>query len=141
LEVHVPLSEHEQRLLSQMEQQLLAEDPKFASAMRGSARGRGTGRRVLVGSVAVVVGMVLLVLAVALDVPSGLNVVLGVAAFLVMLAGAGYAMSSSKKKAGPAGVVGADGRPQPRPSPSRGSRRTAFMERLEQRWQRRRDER
>ncbi|HEX5512135.1 MAG TPA: DUF3040 domain-containing protein, partial [Actinomycetales bacterium] len=27
----MPLSEHEQRLLSQMEQQLLADDPRFAS--------------------------------------------------------------------------------------------------------------
>lgn len=136
----MPLSEHEQRLLSQMEQQLLSEDPKFASAMRGSARGRGAGRRVLVGSLGVILGMVLLVLAVAL-VPSGLNVVLGVAAFLMMLAGAGYAMSSPKKKGGPVGVVGADGRAPARPGPAQGSRRTAFMERLEQRWQRRRDER
>ena len=135
----MPMSEHEQRLLSQMEQQLLAEDPKFASAMRGAAR--RTGRRVLVGSVGVVVGLLLLVLAVGVDTSSSaLNVVLGVAAFLVMLAGAGYAMSSPKKGSGPVGVVGSDGRPQPRPAPSRGAGR-AFMERLEQRWQRRRDER
>lgn len=136
----MPLSEHEQRLLSQMEEQLLVEDPKFASAMRGSARGR-TGRRLLVGSLALIVGMVLLVLAVALDVPPGLNVALGVAAFLVMLTGAGYALSTPKKKTGPVGVLGADGRPQPRPAPPRGSGRTTFMERLELRWQRRRDER
>ena len=137
----MPLSDHEQRLLSQMEQELLAEDPKFASAMRGSVR-RGTGRRVLVGSVGVILGMLLLVLAVAIKTPSGaINVAIGVAAFLVMLAGAGYAMSSPKKEKGPVGAVGADGRPQPRPAQPRGSRRSAFMERLEQRWQRRRDER
>lgn len=135
----MPLSEHEQRLLSQMEEQLLSDDPKFASAMRGSAR-RGAGRRVLVGSVGVVVGMVALVLAVAF-VPSGVNVVLGIAAFLVMLAGAGYAMSTPKKQSGPVGVVGTDGRPQPRPAQPSNAKRTAFMERLEQRWQRRRDER
>jgi len=136
----VPLSDHEQRLLSQMEQQLLSEDPKFASAMRGSAR--RTGRRVLVGSVAVVVGLLLLVLAVGVDTSSSaLNVVLGVAAFLVMLVGAGYAMSSPKKRPGPVGVVGTDGQPQPRPAPPRGAQRSGFMERLEQRWQRRRDER
>src|SRR5665647_2386418 len=33
----VPLSEHEQHLLEQMEQALYAEDPKFASQMQGSA--------------------------------------------------------------------------------------------------------
>lgn len=138
----MPLSEHEQRLLSQMEQQLLSEDPKFASAMRGSARGGGAGRRVLVGSLGVIVGMLLLVLAVVGPTPSNaLNIVIGVAAFLVMLAGAGYAMSSPKKQTGPVGVVGADGRPQQRSPQPRGPKKTAFMERLEQRWQRRRDER
>jgi len=32
----VPLSEHEQQLLEQMEQALYAEDPKFASQMQGA---------------------------------------------------------------------------------------------------------
>src|SRR3712207_5805224 len=32
----VPLSEHEQRMLEQMERALYAEDPKFASALEGS---------------------------------------------------------------------------------------------------------
>ena len=31
----MPLSENEQRLLQQMEKALAAEDPKFASALRG----------------------------------------------------------------------------------------------------------
>ena len=33
-EAPVPLSEHEQRMLEQMERALYAEDPKFASTMR-----------------------------------------------------------------------------------------------------------
>ena len=33
----MPLSEHEQQLLEQMEQALYAEDPKFASQMQGSS--------------------------------------------------------------------------------------------------------
>ena len=32
----MPLSEHEQRLLEQMERALYAEDPKFASSLRSS---------------------------------------------------------------------------------------------------------
>ncbi|MFL6167108.1 MAG: DUF3040 domain-containing protein, partial [Ornithinibacter sp.] len=31
----MPLSEHEQKMLEQMEQALAAEDPKFASQMQG----------------------------------------------------------------------------------------------------------
>ena len=34
----MPLSEHEQRLLEQMERQLYADDPKLASTLRGSGR-------------------------------------------------------------------------------------------------------
>lgn len=132
----MPLSEHEQRLLSQMEQQLLAEDPQFASAMRGAARRRSAGRRMLVGGIGVVVGLLLLILAVSLK-GGGLTIALGIAAFLVMLAGAGYAVSSPK----PRGVViGPDGRPAPGPARPGPARRAGFMERLEQRWQRRRDQ-
>jgi len=32
----MPLSEHEQRLLEQMEKALYAEDPKFATSLRGA---------------------------------------------------------------------------------------------------------
>ena len=54
----MPLSEHEQRLLEQMERALYAEDPKFASALRGSdLRGRYR-RRALLGAFGVVVGPV-----------------------------------------------------------------------------------
>jgi Protein of unknown function (DUF3040) len=136
----VPLSEHEQRLLSQMEQQLLADDPRFASAMRGAARRTGAGRRMLIGAVALVVGLLLLVLAVAYKI-----IPLGIVAFVVMLAGAGYALSAPKKGLR---VVNADGTTKPgsttRPG-STGHRRrpgssgaTNFMQRMEQRWQQRR---
>lgn len=135
----MPLSEHEQRLLSQMEQQLLADDPRFASAMRGARRG-ASGRRMVIGGVAVVVGLLLLVLAVA----NGI-IPLGVGAFVLMLAGAAYALSAPKKGHGPIGVVGADGRTQP-VHPAKGRRGSSgtsgtFMQRMEHRWHRRRDER
>ena len=35
----MPLSEHEQKMLEQMEQALAAEDPRFASQMQGAAVG------------------------------------------------------------------------------------------------------
>ncbi|HEY2044057.1 MAG TPA: DUF3040 domain-containing protein [Jatrophihabitans sp.] len=46
----MPLSEHEQRLLEEIEQALYAEDPKFASSVR-SARPRNRARTMLVLSV------------------------------------------------------------------------------------------
>ena len=43
----MPLSEHEQRLLEQMERALYAEDPKFASSLRGKDPRSNFRRRVL----------------------------------------------------------------------------------------------
>ncbi len=61
----MPLSEHEQRLLDQIEQALYAEDPKFASAVR-SARTRSRGRRSLIFGIAGVAAGLGLVLVLAL---------------------------------------------------------------------------
>lgn len=53
----MPLSEHEQRLLNEIEQALYAEDPKFASSVR-SARPRSRVRMMLALSVVgVIIGL------------------------------------------------------------------------------------
>jgi Protein of unknown function (DUF3040) len=133
----VPLSEHEQRLLSQMEEQLLADDPRFASTMRGSVRRAGAGRRMLIGAIGLVVGLLLLVMAVAYKI-----IPLGIAAFVLMLAGAGYAFSPPRRASGPIGVVDAEGGTRPaRGQRRRGHGHGTLMQRFEQRWQQRRDER
>jgi hypothetical protein len=132
-EVDVPLSENEQRLLEQMERALYAEDPKFASAMRGAARRPGTGRRLLLGAGGIVVGLVLLVVGVAQQL-----VVLGALGFVFMLAGTAYAVSAQRRH-GPTGVVGASGKVRPAGTTRRS--RGSFMQRLEERWDRRRDQR
>ena len=51
----MPLSEHEQRLLEQMERALYAEDPKFASSLRRSGVRQGSRKRLILG-VLVVLG-------------------------------------------------------------------------------------
>ena len=138
----MPLSEHEQRLLSQMEQQLLNDDPKFASAMKGTARRSGSAGRLLLGGAGILLGLLLLVVGVATQ-----QVFVGAAAFVLMLAGAAYAVSSPRRPApsGPTGVVRGDGS-HPVRRPSRGARggrggsSSSFMERMEERWQKRRDE-
>ena len=54
----MPLSEHEQQLLAQLEKQLHDDDPRFASTMHTEAvRGRGSMRNVVLGVVIAVVGL------------------------------------------------------------------------------------
>ena len=135
----MPLSDHEEQLLSQMEQQLLQDDPKFASTMRGSARGARAGQRMAVGALGVVAGLGLLVLAVVSQI-----IWLAIPGFLIMLAGVTYAFSRPKTAAasGPVGVVGADGATRPRRAGARPATSSGrgLMERLEERWERRRGE-
>ncbi|HTZ45202.1 MAG TPA: DUF3040 domain-containing protein [Jatrophihabitans sp.] len=61
----MPLSEHEQRLLDEIEQALYAEDPKFASSVR-SARPRSRVRMMLAASaVGVLVGLAVVIVGLA----------------------------------------------------------------------------
>ncbi|MGI9002814.1 MAG: DUF3040 domain-containing protein [Pseudonocardia sp.] len=92
----MPLSEHEQRLLEQIERALYAEDPKFVSTVRGGRLSRPTRRRRGQGIALFVVGLVLLVVGVAVPqlwLASSFPV-LSVVGFLVMLGGAVLAVTS-----------------------------------------------
>ncbi|TNC22638.1 DUF3040 domain-containing protein [Amycolatopsis alkalitolerans] len=60
----MPLSEHEQRLLDQIERELYAEDPKFASTVRGARFRRPARRRRIQGIALFVIGVALLVVGV-----------------------------------------------------------------------------
>lgn len=130
----MPLSEEEQRLLEQMEQALAAEDPKFASTLRGSTLRARLRRRVLISGAGFLVGTGLLMLGLILQ----LTPAVSVAGFVVMLTGA-YVFVTSWRRGGEvdAEEPAAPRRPQPRaPRPaSEGS----FMDRMEERWRRRRD--
>ncbi|MDP5226212.1 MULTISPECIES: DUF3040 domain-containing protein [Arthrobacter] len=121
----MPLSEHEQRLLEQLERQLHEDDPKFASQMEQGGARRWSTKRVLIGVFAVVAGILVLLLGVTLN-----NIPLGVLGFLAMGAGVYFATGKAK---GPA----PKGSGKERSSRSK----SGFMEDLEQRWeQRRRDD-
>ncbi len=128
----MPLSEYEQRVLEQMERQLASDDPRLASTMQSGGHSSAT-HWLLVG-LGVVAGLLALIGGAALS-----QVWLGVVGFLVMFAAVAYGFSPpGSRKKGPQGVVGRDGSVAPRrPSPQRQS----FMTRLEERWDRRRDER
>lgn len=130
----MPLSEHEQRLLDQIERALYAEDPKFASAVRASDPRNRARRRLWMAGLLFVVGISLLFTGVIVGHEGGTAV--GLAGFLIMFAAAVLAATSWKRLNGrePLRVVGSDRPPRSRP------RRISMMERLEQRWRRRDEE-
>ena len=61
----MPLSDHEQRMLDQIESALYAEDPKFASSVRGGTLRAPSTRRRLQGAALFVIGLAMLVSGVA----------------------------------------------------------------------------
>ncbi|MEU6534196.1 DUF3040 domain-containing protein [Streptomyces sp. NPDC046928] len=126
----MPLSEHEQRMLEQMERALYAEDPKFATALEGSGLRTYTRRRVYQAVAGFLVGIALLMAGMVAK-----QVWLSVVGFLVMLGCAVLAVTGWRKAPKP-GEQPAGG-----PHPVRSARqRRSMMDRIEQRWQRRRDE-
>ncbi|MFC8535119.1 DUF3040 domain-containing protein [Streptomyces sp. DT224] len=129
----MPLSEHEQRMLEQMERALYAEDPKFATALEGSKLRTYTRRRVYQAVAGFLVGIALLM--------GGMVARLtwvSVVGFLVMLGCAVLAVTAWRNAPKPGEqqsvrTGGAGDRRQSR-------QRRSVMNRIEQRWQRRRDE-
>ena len=146
----MPLSEEELRLLEQMERALVAEDPKFASTLRGTALRRNARRRSFVAAGVFLVGVAVLMTGAIMQ-----RTVVGIIGFVVMLAGAYVALSSWKAHSGPPssqeapansgdasfGLSVIQGGKSTRRRPARGhsSSSGSFMERFEERWRRRRD--
>jgi hypothetical protein len=122
----VPLSEHEQRLFEQIERSL-AEDPKFASAVRASDPRFHARRRIVVAAVLFLAGIGLLIYGVVSKLP-----VLGVAGFVVMLGSVAFGMQSYRHSQNrDLRVVGGTTSRRTR------SRRSSIVDRLEERWRRR----
>ena len=130
----MPLSEYEQRVLEQMERQLTSDDPRLANTL--TQRGHRPFGRYVIAGVGASVGLLLLVLGAANSLPW-----LGVIGFVVMFAAVAFAFAaphrSSGHRSGPRGVVQGDGQVKPA---SQGRRKSSFMSRLEERWERRRGE-
>jgi hypothetical protein len=134
----MPLSDHEQRMLDQIESALYAEDPKFASSVRGGGLRAPTARRRLQGAALFVIGLAMLVCGVAFKATMiGNFPILSVFGFIVMFGGVVYAitgprLSSRSDHAGPASGSGR----QRRNKGGGGS----FTSRMEDRFRRRFDE-
>jgi hypothetical protein len=134
----VPLSEHEQRLLEQIEQALYAEDPKFASIYQGNDIRSHYRRRVIRASVGLVVGVALLLAGVVIPL-----IPLGVAGFIVMLAAVSFGVASWQRMTGhrvSAPRERTNARRTTDATVQRPSKRS-LVQRLEERWQRRQDDR
>ncbi|WP_030249247.1 MULTISPECIES: DUF3040 domain-containing protein [unclassified Streptomyces] len=128
----MPLSEHEQRMLEQMERALYAEDPKFATALEGSGLRTYTRRRVYQAVAGFLVGIALLMAGMVAQ-----QVWLSVVGFLVMLGCAVLAVTGWRKAPKPGEQAAGGGGHQAR---RQSRQRRSMMDRIEQRWQKRRDE-
>jgi hypothetical protein len=136
----VPLSEHEQRLLDQIERALYADDPKFASTVRATDLHTHYRKRIIKAAAGFIVGVALLPVGLALHLYP-----LSILGFLIMLGCVLYAGASWKRMSGhqegaahplhggPARFGHKRGR--------KAGQRATFMQWLEMRWDRRWDER
>jgi hypothetical protein len=130
----LPLSEHEQRLLEQIEQSLYAEDPKFARSWRTKDPGTVRRHTLVRAAVLFVAGLAALLAGVILLNSSTVaGIAVGTAGFLLMLGAAWYSLSTRQRVRGQASAT-ATARPRgPRP-------RRSLSARLEERWERRQED-
>lgn len=139
----MPLSEHEQRMLEQIESALYAEDPKFASSVRGGRLRSTSSRRRLQAAALFVLGLFLLVAGIAAPVKLGDFPIISLIGFIVMFAAGVLLLLGSSKgiakgdRSGDAPSGGASGG-----SSGRGRQRKSggFSERMEDRFRRRFDQ-
>lgn len=128
------LSNEEQRLLDQMEAALAAEDPKLVNALRGTNVRRVHRRRAAVAGVGFFGGLTLLIVGMST------NLVVSVLGFVVMVAAAVVAMYSWQH-VGHGPVEQGPQRSKPKTPQSSGPAQSqGFMDRMEERWRKRRDE-
>jgi hypothetical protein len=133
-EGRMPLSDHEQRMLDEIESALYAEDPKFASSVRGGTLRAPTTRRRIQGAALFVIGLAMLVSGVALPATMiGGFPALSVLGFLVMFGGVIFAITGPRMAKTP-DRTSASGKAR-RAKSSGGS----FTSRMEERFRRRFD--
>ena len=120
----MPLSDEEARLLHQLEQSLAAEDPDFASTLRGSKLLAKSKRLAVLSGLGFLVGLGVMFTGVVLPLTW-----LGVVGFVVMIAAAYLFVVVSRRRLASPGLRTA--------SASRSN--ASFVDRMEERWQRRQD--
>lgn len=134
----MPLSEREQRMLKELEEQLQTEDPSFASSLQDVPVGKLNIRHLILGVLVAIAGIATLIFGIYQQ-----WVPVGILGFLVMGAGVYFATSGgvphSRSRGNGGSGGGGNGGSGPNPpasSPSGGS----FMSNLEQKWEQRRQQ-
>lgn len=126
----MPLSEHEQRLLDEIEQALYAEDPKFASSVRTARARRRVRSSMLLCVLGVVVGLGLVLVGLLATI-----IALSVVGFVLLVASVGYAAQSLRNRHTGDTTTNSDV-----PGPGRSARTSNLRARMEDRMRRRFDE-
>ncbi|ALG85152.1 DUF3040 domain-containing protein [Gordonia phthalatica] len=136
----MPLSEHEQRMLDEIESALYAEDPKFVSSVTRHKVGLPNARRRLVVALGFLAGLALLVGGLMVDVEIGGLKVLSFIGFLVMFGAAVYGLMGGRGEASGSGAGSASKKKNGKASGASGE---SISRRMEDRFNKRfeRDER
>ena len=124
----MPLSDHEQRLLDEIEQALYAEDPKFAASVRKARTRSRTRRSAVLCAFGVVAGLALVLVGLLTTL-----IALSVVGFVLLVGSCGYA----------AQLIRGHGHGTPVPegsTSSRAPRPTGLKSRMEERLRKRFDE-
>ncbi|MFF2052166.1 DUF3040 domain-containing protein [Leifsonia sp. NPDC058194] len=125
----MPLSEHEQRLLEEMERSLYQNDADFVAKV-GGKRVRPAYRSIVLGVLIAVVGVGVLITGVFVQQP-----IVGILGFVVMFGGVLLAIAPGKRVAidpdAPAAPTSAKA--------TRGGNQAGFMDKLNDRWDKRQD--
>ncbi len=124
----MPLSEHEQRLLEEMERNLYQNDADFVATVSGR-RGKPNYRLVVIGALLSVAGVAALVAGVIVRQP-----IVGVIGFGLMLGGVLLVISPGRGGDASTGAPSSTAR-SARPA------RSSWMSTMSERWERRQDER
>ncbi|MCW2669286.1 MAG: hypothetical protein JWO27_1183 [Frankiales bacterium] len=132
----MPLSEHEQRLLDQIERALYAEDPKFATTVRSTDLRTHMRRRIIRMVVLFVIGFVMMLVGVIVRVIPVSVIGFGVA-LLAMLLGA----NAYKRMNGGPALRTVDGPPRTSRKKQKSKSGGSAKDRLEERWRKRWEER
>ncbi|MEO8908482.1 MAG: DUF3040 domain-containing protein [Microbacteriaceae bacterium] len=124
----MPLSEHEQRLLEEMERSLYHNDADFVATV-GGRRGKPAYRSIVLGILITVVGIVCLIVGVLVQIA-----LVGILGFIIMLGGVLTAIAPPRHRAGQP-----DESTTPTTAAGKGRDAQGFMDKLNERWDKRQD--
>jgi hypothetical protein len=125
----VPLSDHEQRLLDEIEQALYAEDPKFAASVRAARTRSRTRRSAALCILGILAGLGLVLAGLLTNI-----IALSVVGFVLVVASCGYGVQVLRGRSGQAGGSTPDS------TGSRAPRTGGLKSRMEERLRKRFDE-